>query len=219
MPTALPGREDYEIRVDILDSCPAVMHRLALDLDRQGIGVLMTRTTAAEATGVPVDVSIVDPDALEPDRIEPHIAAVSQRNGVLVLAGPRWRSAADRFRRAGAALVVDRTEDLGAVADAVRAVARAGAAGAAAVDGAVAAGRPQSLSQREEQVLRHISRGLTHGQVARRLGISQHTVDTYVKRIRLKLGLGNKAQLARAALLGAAPDAEPPGLAARPGHG
>ncbi|HEX5118010.1 MAG TPA: helix-turn-helix transcriptional regulator [Pseudonocardiaceae bacterium] len=49
-------------------------------------------------------------------------------------------------------------------------------------------------------MLRHIAAGLTHGQVANRIGISHHTVDTYVKRIRVKLGVGNKAQLVRAAL-------------------
>jgi DNA-binding CsgD family transcriptional regulator len=64
-----------------------------------------------------------------------------------------------------------------------------------------AAGRGQ-LSEREEQVLRQISHGLTHGQIATRLAISPHTVDTYVKRIRAKLGVGNKAELTRAALLG-----------------
>ena len=58
-----------------------------------------------------------------------------------------------------------------------------------------------TLSGREEQVLRQISRGLTHGQIATRLGISPHTVNTYVKRIRAKLGVGNKAELTRAALL------------------
>jgi DNA-binding NarL/FixJ family response regulator len=75
------------------------------------------------------------------------------------------------------------------------------------------------LSEREEQVLRQISRGLTHGQIATRLGISPHTVDTYVKRIRAKLGVGNKAELTRAALLGrlavdftAKPDNGPPAL-------
>jgi DNA-binding NarL/FixJ family response regulator len=57
------------------------------------------------------------------------------------------------------------------------------------------------LSGREEQVLRQISCGLTHGQIATRLGISPHTVDTYVKRIRAKLGAGNKAELTRAAVL------------------
>jgi DNA-binding CsgD family transcriptional regulator len=59
----------------------------------------------------------------------------------------------------------------------------------------------QRLSEREEQVLRQISRGLTHRQVAIHLGISRHTVDTYVKRIRSKLGVGNKAELTRAAML------------------
>lgn len=56
------------------------------------------------------------------------------------------------------------------------------------------------LSTREQQVLRHIARGFTHGQTARRLGVSPHTVDTYVKRIRAKLELGNKADLTRAAV-------------------
>ncbi|GIJ62242.1 response regulator transcription factor [Virgisporangium aurantiacum] len=74
--------------------------------------------------------------------------------------------------------------------------------------GGTADGRPADadatggsvLSAREEQVLTQISCGLTHTQVARRLGISAHTVDTYVKRIRSKLGAGNKAELTRAAV-------------------
>ncbi|MBP2336686.1 DNA-binding CsgD family transcriptional regulator [Saccharothrix coeruleofusca] len=57
-----------------------------------------------------------------------------------------------------------------------------------------------SLSQRERQVLRFIADGLTQDQTARKLGISPHTVDTYVKRVRGKLGLGNKADLVRAAM-------------------
>jgi RNA polymerase sigma factor (sigma-70 family) len=67
---------------------------------------------------------------------------------------------------------------------------------------AVTESRMAGLSERERQVLGHIARGLTQGQVARRLGISEHTVDTYVKRIRAKLGAGNKAELTRLALLG-----------------
>jgi DNA-binding NarL/FixJ family response regulator len=56
------------------------------------------------------------------------------------------------------------------------------------------------LSSREREVLRHLVEGCTHHQTARRIGISQHTVDTYVKRIHAKLGVSNKAQLVRAAL-------------------
>ena len=59
----------------------------------------------------------------------------------------------------------------------------------------------RTLSSRESQVLTQIAHGLTHGQIATRLGISPHTVDTYVKRIRTKLGIGNKAELTRFALL------------------
>jgi DNA-binding NarL/FixJ family response regulator len=86
---------------------------------------------------------------------------------------------------------------------------------------AVAAGRdvprphgsnPQDvrLSARERAVLTQIAWGLTHDQIARRLGISKHTVDTYVKRVRTKLKVGNKADLTRAAIrtLGVLP--EPP---------
>ncbi|MBW5422733.1 helix-turn-helix domain-containing protein [Streptomyces sp. BG9H] len=52
-----------------------------------------------------------------------------------------------------------------------------------------ATSRPQSapaLSHRERQVLAHIAEGLSHKQVARRLGISVHTVSTYLRRIRTK---------------------------------
>jgi DNA-binding CsgD family transcriptional regulator len=57
-----------------------------------------------------------------------------------------------------------------------------------------------TLSPREQEALHHIARGLTHAQAARRMGISQTTVDTYIKRIRFKLGPGNKADLTRRAV-------------------
>ncbi|AZQ32390.1 response regulator transcription factor [Streptomyces cyaneochromogenes] len=60
--------------------------------------------------------------------------------------------------------------------------------------------QPAALSVRERQVLTGIAKGLTHDQIANRLRISRHTVDTYVKRVRRKLGLGNKAELTRAAV-------------------
>jgi len=59
----------------------------------------------------------------------------------------------------------------------------------------------EQLSPREREVLLLTARGFTYGQIARGLGISPHTVDTYVRRIRTKLGVGNKAELTRAALL------------------
>lgn len=55
------------------------------------------------------------------------------------------------------------------------------------------------LSPRETLVLALVGDGYTNDQIARRIGISKHTVDTYIRRVRRKLDLGNKAQLARAA--------------------
>jgi len=63
----------------------------------------------------------------------------------------------------------------------------------------VAAGTP-ALSAREEETLNLIAQGLTHAQAASRMGVSRATVDTYVERIRAKLHVGNKAELARAAI-------------------
>jgi DNA-binding NarL/FixJ family response regulator len=60
------------------------------------------------------------------------------------------------------------------------------------------------LSPREEQTLRYVAEGFTHSQIATRLGVSTTTVDTYIQRIRTKLGVGNKAQLALAAVTRAA---------------
>ena len=56
------------------------------------------------------------------------------------------------------------------------------------------------LSEREQQALAYIARGFTHQQTATRMGVSKATVDTYVARIRTKLRVGNKAELALAAL-------------------
>lgn len=84
--------------------------------------------------------------------------------------------------------------------DAIRRVAGQTAAPDATTVSAAVRHGVAMLSPREQEVLRHLVEGCTHDQAARRIGISQHTVDTYVKRIRSKLGAGNKAQLVRAAL-------------------
>jgi DNA-binding CsgD family transcriptional regulator len=56
------------------------------------------------------------------------------------------------------------------------------------------------LSQRERETLGYIAAGYTHRQTARRMGVSKATVDTFVERVRTKLGVGNKAELTRVAM-------------------
>jgi DNA-binding NarL/FixJ family response regulator len=59
---------------------------------------------------------------------------------------------------------------------------------------------PSGLAPREAETLRWIARGLTHSQIARRMGLTEATVNTYAKRIRAKLNAGNKAELTRIAI-------------------
>jgi len=56
------------------------------------------------------------------------------------------------------------------------------------------------LAPREQEVLRHIAAGHTYAQTARRMGLSQHTVDAYLRRIRAKLGINSTAELMRLAI-------------------
>ena len=55
----------------------------------------------------------------------------------------------------------------------------------------------QDLSRREQEVLIHFSDGLTYVQIGRRMGISRSTVDTYLRRIRVKTGTTIGAELIR----------------------
>ncbi|MFF4935245.1 response regulator transcription factor [Streptomyces griseofuscus] len=56
-----------------------------------------------------------------------------------------------------------------------------------------------TLSPREREVLAHLAQGCTYRIIARRMGLSPHTVDTYVRRLRGKTGLDNRIQLAHLA--------------------
>jgi DNA-binding CsgD family transcriptional regulator len=62
-------------------------------------------------------------------------------------------------------------------------------------------GRALELSPREREVLGHFATGFTYAQIANRLGISPHTVDTYLRRVREKTGAGSGAELTRLAVV------------------
>ncbi|MFL6120011.1 response regulator transcription factor, partial [Actinophytocola sp.] len=124
---------------------------------------------------------------------------------VLLLVQPRMnRGALDAMVDAGAGGFVETRATSTEVVKAMRHVAFR----TAVESSEAAAGQPFTpgqrqlgLSGREQQVLDLIARGLTHHQIASVIKISRHTVDTYVKRIRSKLNVGNKAELTRVAVL------------------
>jgi DNA-binding CsgD family transcriptional regulator len=57
-----------------------------------------------------------------------------------------------------------------------------------------------ALTPREVETLRHIASGRTYLQAARQMGLSQHTVDAYLRRIRAKLNVNTTAELTRLAI-------------------
>jgi DNA-binding NarL/FixJ family response regulator len=63
-----------------------------------------------------------------------------------------------------------------------------------------AAGGPETLTQREKQVLQLLAEGRTSSQLARELHISEETVTTHRKRIRGKLGMQSLADLTKYAI-------------------
>lgn len=135
------------------------------------------------------------------------IGALVQQGRVLVLADfSNWRPVTDALR-AGAYGCVDRQAGEEELLSAVATVARGGLHVAPGLAVQLhselrqpAAGAPPSLGQREAETLRWLAAGLTHRQIARRMGLTEATVSTYVKRIRNKLNVGNKAELTRMAI-------------------
>jgi DNA-binding NarL/FixJ family response regulator len=199
----------HVIRTDLLVRSPVYLIGLVRTLEGAGIRIVRARMSSDEEPAWLADALLVDVDALCPRRGLDDIARAARSAPVLVLDRERsTEPAVDPacYLRAGASGVVSKRADGDDIVGAVRAVTSGARVSPAGVEQPPppthtdAAGH--HLSEREEQVLRQISSGLTHAQIATRLGISPHTVDTYVKRIRAKLGVGNKAELTRAALLG-----------------
>jgi DNA-binding NarL/FixJ family response regulator len=150
------------------------------------------------------DVHLIEADVLAVEDDLSPISQVAPHTPVLVM-NVESISEAGRYLSAGAAGVTGRCEPSQRIVESVRVLA---AGGRIVPQSLPSPPEPRSqthdnrLSDREKQVLQQVAHGLTHGQIATRLGISPHTVDTYIKRIRSKLGVGNKAELTRVALLG-----------------
>jgi DNA-binding NarL/FixJ family response regulator len=193
------------IRIDVLVSSPIFFVGLTHTFINAGIKVVAARTSPEEEPSWLADAAIIDVDALTPPHHLSHITETARSTAVLVLDNDTTPDTTT-YLRAGAAGVISKRETCEGLVKAIRSITSGTPLHASSRSVAAPTGPPEPaaphLSEREEQVLRQISRGLTHGQIATRLGISPHTVDTYVKRIRAKLGVGNKAELTRAALLG-----------------
>jgi DNA-binding NarL/FixJ family response regulator len=158
-------------------------------------------------SGPPPDVIAFGPASADKEHlIEPLVALVA-RGRVLVVTESTTPGLVAEVLRAGAYGCVTRHSDDGVLLAAVLAVAQGGLYLAPELATSFhadlrepASGPAPVLARREIQTVRWIAAGLTHGQIARRMDLTEATVSTYVKRIRNKLNVGNKADLTRRAM-------------------
>jgi DNA-binding NarL/FixJ family response regulator len=110
---------------------------------------------------------------------------------------------------AGAAGLVSKHVTAGELCEAVHTVARGEAAISPdllrnlmsgvrqALDGSTPSATPRSLTISELEVLRLVAKGRTDTQISQSLYISARTVQSHLSRIRAKVGISRRAQLAR----------------------
>jgi DNA-binding NarL/FixJ family response regulator len=189
------------VRLAVFERSPIYLRGLRDVLGEAGMEVVVAATSPGGAIPRHVDVVLLDPGALAGVTLAEFVADSPGAAAVLLLVHDPDGSDTARYAAAGAAGAVESLATGQVLVAAVRRVARGERLWPAESPGA--AGPAAVLTTREQQVLRQIAQGRTHRQAARSLGISEHTVDTYVRRIRAKLGVGNKAELTRVALLGA----------------
>ncbi|WP_433893702.1 LuxR C-terminal-related transcriptional regulator [Streptomyces sp. CA-111067] len=174
----------------------------------------------------PVDVITYGPAPANTGRLVESVTSLTASGRVLLVAESGVPGLSAEVLGAGAYGCVTRHSDDDVLIAAVRTVAQGGlylspefAPRLHADLREPPAGPTPVLARREIQTVRWIAAGLTHGQVARRMNLTEATVSTYVKRIRNKLNVGNKADLTRRAIeLGLLDDSPDDGARRTPHH-
>lgn len=182
-------------RAVIIDAHP--LARLAIKRLLEETGRFTVVATSAEPVACPeCDVVVLDPCLSSGVFALDMIRRLSAHVPVLVVSDSHDPRDVTAAMRAGASGYIDKQAAEETYPDAVNAV----------LDGRTYVSVPSTpppnrdrLSPRERETLSYIARGYTHSQTATRMRVSKATVDTYIARIRDKLSLGNKAELALAA--------------------
>jgi DNA-binding NarL/FixJ family response regulator len=202
------------LRIAVVDDHPVARHGMASILAPvPDLDVVASVATVAElprdAQGRPeADLVLLDLYLSDGKPALPAISELSEHVAVLVVSASRAPADVLAAMQAGASGYLTKHADEEAYRTAIAAIAAGGfhfsaqladLVHAAAQEQPVRPAREQ-LSPREQEALAYIARGFTHQQTATRMHVSKATVDTYIARIRTKLNLGNKAELALAAL-------------------
>jgi DNA-binding NarL/FixJ family response regulator len=187
--------------------------RLGLENLLSGSSLLRVVALAADPTGLPdpaaqrLDVIVYGAPAQPDPSLAKTVDALAAIGRVLVVADfAGWQPVTEALR-SGAFGCVSKQAGEQELLRAVETVALGGLYVASGLATRLhhelrrPAGTPvPALAHREQEALRLLATGLTHGQIARRMGLTEATVNTYVKRIRNKLNVRNKADLTRKAI-------------------
>jgi DNA-binding NarL/FixJ family response regulator len=204
-------------RILIVDDHPIVREGLGIRIARQADLMICGEAASvaealAQVEATAPDVAIIDISLGKGDGIDliRRIRARDARVRMLVWSMYPETLYAERALHAGAMGYINKQEATGRIIEAIRCViggsvylseSMANRLLRRAVGGVpgIARSPVESLSDRELEVFRLIGLGLTTAEVAGRIPLSVHTVETYRQRIKDKLGLRTAAELARAA--------------------
>jgi DNA-binding NarL/FixJ family response regulator len=204
-------------RILIVDDHPAVREGLAVRIASQAdlevcgeaadVGDAMKALLATQPDVAVVDIQLKTGDGLD---LVKRIKARDESVRVLVWSVYPDKLYAERALNAGALGYINKEHTTGRIVDAIRAVASGRVylceeMAQSLLSQAIGGTRDlrespiESLSDRELEVFRLIGQGVPSGQLAERLHLSRHTIDTHRQRIKEKLNLANAAELVQAA--------------------
>lgn len=191
-------------RIEIFDTWQMFGYGLSHTLRKRGFTVLGVKPSSRYGFSWDADLFLIAPEAVQGVTVEEFISVTSRVGPVLLLTTTEKVNDYHHLASLGVCGIVDRNSDAETFCRAIDQAAKGGAFFTSCGDEPSTDGKPSTtttLSRREQEVLRYIADGMTHRQIARTLHISPHTIDTYVRRIRSKLGVGNKAEITRIAML------------------
>jgi DNA-binding NarL/FixJ family response regulator len=194
------------IRVVLVDDHPAILDavgsavRAAPDLMLAGTARSLDDALALLATAGTVDVVVTDVQlAGEAEGLRLLDAIGGEGPGVLLLSSfdqpPLVRTAFER----GAAGYLLKTSELPEILDAIRTVAAGGTMFSAAMLRTIRTA-PRRPSDREVEVLTLVCAGATNDEIGGRLGVSDKTVESHLRRLFDRYGVLSRTELAVLAL-------------------
>lgn len=187
------------IRVAVVDDHPLV---------REGTAALIGRTHDMAVAGVAASLSelrpILDGGAVDVLLLDLRLgdesgfdllrASPTPMPAVVVVTSYDYPQYADAALRLGAAGFVVKTAPTAELLDAIRRAAGGGLAFGVRPGGGV------TLSAREREVLQLVVDGASNDEIGARLGISSRTVESHLRRLFERVGVGSRTELAARAL-------------------